>query len=181
MLALSWQPAWCAVEGDARGAPGCGAGALGWMLHGLWPQLERGWPSWCATERAGPTAAEVAAMADVMGSPTLAAHQWRKHGACSGLTGADYLALSRTAYERVTLPAILRRVAEPLRVAPAVVEAAFLEANPGLEPDGITITCREGRIMEARICLTRGLKPRHCGADAVRDCAATSAVLEPVR
>ncbi len=180
VLALSWQPAWCAVEGDARDAPGCGD-ALGWTLHGLWPQHERGWPSWCETEAAGPTSAEIRAMADVMGSPTLAAHQWRKHGRCSGLSGRNYLALSRTAYERIARPAILRRVEGPLRIAPAVVEAAFLEANPGLEPDGVTITCRAGRIMEARICLTRALEPRRCGSDAVRDCAAPDALLEPIR
>ena len=181
LLALSWQPGWCAVEGDARGAPGCEAAGLGWTLHGLWPQHERGWPSWCEADRSGPTAAEIRAMADVMGSPTLAAHQWRKHGSCSGLSGTDYLALSRLAFERIARPEILRRVAEPLRVAPAVVEAAFLEANPALEPDGVTITCREGRIVEARICLTRELEPRRCGADAIRDCTAPGAVLEPIR
>ena len=182
VLALSWQPSWCAVEGDARGAPSCADDAgLGWTLHGLWPQYEDGWPSWCPTDRAGPTAGEIEAMAEVMGSATLAAHQWRKHGACSGLSGADYLALSRLAYERVERPAILRRVAEPLRMDPSVVEAAFLEANPDLEPDGITITCREGRIAEARVCLSRELEPRRCGADAIRDCRQPDALLDPVR
>ena len=181
VLALSWQPSWCAVEGDAREAPGCAEEGLGWTLHGLWPQYERGWPSWCPTERSGPSRAEAAAMADVMGSPTLALYQWRKHGTCSGLAGADYLALSRLAYERIVRPPILRQVAEPLRIAPSVVEAAFLEVNPALEPDGVTITCRDGRIMEARICLTRELEPRRCGSDVIRDCDRPGALLDPVR
>lgn len=181
VLALSWQPGWCAVEGHARGAEGCRRPGLGWTLHGLWPQRERGWPSWCEPARPGPSAAEVRAMADVMGSTTLAAHQWRKHGSCSGLSGSDYLALSREAFGRIAKPEILRRVAEPMAVPPAVVEAALLEANPTLGPRGVTITCREGRIMEARICLTRGLEPRPCGADVARDCADPGAVLEPVR
>ena len=181
VLALSWQPGWCAVEGDATGARSCDEAGLGWTLHGLWPQHERGWPSWCETDAPGPSEREVRAMGGVMGSPTLAAHQWRKHGRCSGLSGGDYLALSRLAFERVERPAILRRAEEPLRVAPSVVEAAFLEANPAMEPDGVTITCRDGRILEARICLTRDLEPRACGADARRDCAEPGALLEPVR
>ena len=181
VLALSWQPSWCAAEGDDRGAPGCAREGLGWTLHGLWPQYEDGWPSWCPADRAGPTAREARAMEDVMGSPTLALHQWRKHGSCSGLSGADYLALSRLAYERIERPAVLRRVREPLRIDPSVVEAAFLEVNPGLEPDGITITCRDGRIAEARVCLTRDLEPRGCGADVARDCDLSGARLEPVR
>ena len=181
VLALSWQPGWCAIEGDARGAESCDEAGLGWTLHGLWPQDERGWPSWCETDAPGPSQSQIRAMTDVMGSPTLAAHQWRKHGRCSGLSGEDYLALSRLAFERVARPAILRRVEEPLRVAPAVVEAAFLEANPAMEPDGVTITCRDGRILEARICLTRALEPRARGADARRDCSQPDALLEPVR
>ena len=181
VLALSWQPGWCAVEGRGRGAESCEEPGVGWTLHGLWPQYERGWPSWCETGARGPSATQIRAMEEVMGSPTLAAHQWRKHGTCSGLSGGDYLALSRLAYERVARPAVLRRVEEPMRMRPAVVEAAFLEANPAMEPDGVTITCREGRILEARICLSRDLEPRRCGADARRDCSEPDAVLEPVR
>ena len=181
VLALSWQPAFCAAEGRARGAQGCDEPDLGWTLHGLWPQYEDGWPAWCPTDRAGPAASAVAAMADVMASPTLAGHQWRKHGTCSGLTGADYLELSRLAYERVARPEILRRIEEPMRIPPAVVEAAFLEANPEMEPDGVTITCRGERILEARICLTRELEPRPCAPDTARDCALPDARFEPLR
>jgi ribonuclease T2 len=181
VLALSWQPAWCALEGDARGAASCEEAGLGWTLHGLWPQYEEGWPSWCPAERAGPTAREVGAMAEIMGSPTLAGHQWRKHGTCSGLSGADYLALSRLAYERVSRPGVLRRIEAPMRIPATVVEEAFLEANPEMEPDGVTITCRDGRILEARICLTRELEPRPCAGRAARDCTLPDPRFEPLR
>lgn len=176
VLALTWQPAWCAVEGEDA----CRSD-LGWTLHGLWPQDERGWPSWCPTDAPAPTRAEVAGMAATMGSDTLAGHQWRKHGTCSGLSGRDYLALSRQAFEGVRRPAVLERVETPLRIAPSVVEAAFLEANPGMEPDGVTITCRDGRILEARICLTRALEPRSCAPDAARDCREDAPLFEPIR
>ena len=180
VLALSWSPSWCAVEGNARGAAQC-ARPLGWSLHGLWPQNERGWPSWCRGGGRDPSRRETAAMADVMGSGGLAWHQWRKHGRCSGLGGADYLALSRAAYEAVERPEILRRLDGPVRLPARVVGEAFLEANPGLEADGITMTCREGRVMEARVCLTRDLAFRRCGADVARDCTLEDALLDPVR
>ena len=54
VLSLSWSPNWCALEGDDRGSPQCDSNAgFGWVLHGLWPQYEQGWPSYCrTTERA---------------------------------------------------------------------------------------------------------------------------------
>ena len=70
VLSLSWSPNWCALEGDARGSPQCARGAgFGWVLHGLWPQYDRGWPSYCRTARRDPTRAQTAAMADIMGAP----------------------------------------------------------------------------------------------------------------
>lgn len=179
VLALSWSPSWCALEGDARGAEQCGTG-LGWGLHGLWPQDEIGWPSYCRTQARDPSRAMTGAMADIMGSGGLAWHQWKKHGRCSGLEAADYLALSREAYESVARPVVLRRVEAEMRLPARVVEEAFLEANPNLSADRITVTCRQGRIQEVRICLTKDLAPRACGADVSRDCAG-SALFAPLR
>lgn len=62
-----------------------------------------------------------------------------------------------------------------------VVEGAFLEANPGLARDQVTVTCDAGMIQEVCICLTKDLKPRRCGPDAIRDCKLKDAVLEPLR
>ena len=180
VLALSWSPSWCAIEGDARGAEQC-ARPMGWSLHGLWPQNELGWPSWCRGAARDPSRRDTAAMADIMESGGLAWHQWKKHGRCSGLPGSDYLALSRAAYGAVARPALLRRLDAPVRLPARVVEEAFTEANPGLDPDMITITCRDGRVMEARICLTPDLSFRRCGADVLRDCAQEDALLDPVR
>ena len=180
VLSLSWSPTWCALEGDARGSEQCEADH-GWILHGLWPQYHRGYPSYCPTSRRAPSRAETGAMADIMGTAGLAWHQWKKHGSCSGLSAEDYFALSREAYGRVTRPALLRRLEEPVTLPATLIEDAFLEANPGLEPDMITITCREGRIQEARLCLSRDLDPVPCGRDVVRDCTLGDALLDPVR
>lgn len=173
VMALSWSPSWCALEGDARGAEQCER-SVGFILHGLWPQYENGWPDWCRTVERDPSRRETGDMADLMGSGGSAWHQWQKHGRCSGLSSQDYFALAREAYARVERPSILRQVEETLRLDPAVIEAAFLEANPGLEADGVTVTCRDRRIQEVRICLTRDLEPRLCGQDVRRDCSATA-------
>src|SRR5690554_7245197 len=77
VLSLSWTPTWCSLTGDARDAPDCESGAnIGWMLHGLWPQYHRGWPSFCPTSEPPPSRAMSDAMSDIMGSSGLARHQW---------------------------------------------------------------------------------------------------------
>ncbi len=178
VLALSWQPSWCAREGE--GSDQCERPA-GWTLHGLWPQYDRGWPSNCRTSHTAPTRSMTAGMTDIMGSGGLAWHQWRKHGTCSGLSAADYFALSRLAYEQIERPALLRQLKTDVTLPATVIEDAFLADNPSLTADGLTITCKSGRIAEARICLSRGMEPMTCGADVRRDCTLTDALFEPIR
>lgn len=182
VLAMSWSPAWCALEGEDRGSPQCAEGAdFGWVLHGLWPQYEEGWPSFCRTSARDPSRAETAAMADIMGAPGAAWHQWRKHGRCAGLPPEDYFAAARAAFGAVSRPPVFDAMDQAYRLPARVVEEAFLEANPGWKADMLTITCKDGRIREARLCLTRTLEPRACGADVVRDCTMRDALMEPVR
>jgi ribonuclease T2 len=182
VLSLSWSSAWCALEGDARNDPQCDKGrGLTFVLHGLWPQYENGWPSFCRTVERDPTRAETAAMADIMGGAGLAFYQWKKHGRCSGLSAPAYLRTARKAYQRVAIPDVLADVSRSLEVPASVIEDAFLEANPGLARDEITITCKDGLIQEARVCLTPDLDFRRCGPDVIRDCRLQDAVLEAVR
>ena len=180
ILALSWSPSFCAREGRAEGNPQCDR-PLGWVLHGLWPQHEEGWPERCRAATRDPTRAETAAMADIMGTGGLAWHQWQKHGRCSGLPAREYFALSRRAFDAVEKPEVLEQLDRPVDLPARVVEDAFLEANPGWTADMLTITCRDGRIAEARLCLTKDLRPRPCGADVARDCRMDDARLDPVR
>ena len=182
VLSLSWSSAWCALEGDSRHDPQCDDGrGLTFVLHGLWPQFENGWPSYCRTGERDPTRAETAEMADVMGGSGLAFYQWKKHGRCSGLSAKGYFETARQAYHRVAVPDFFTKVSRPLEVPASVIEDAFLEANPGLSRDQITITCEDGLIQEVRVCLSTDLDYRRCGADAIRDCRLKDAVLEPVR
>mgnify|MGYP001799556049 FL=1 len=181
-LSLSWSPNWCALEGDARGSDQCDARHdHGWILHGLWPQYHRGYPEYCNTTERPPSRAMTRDMADIMGTSGLAWHQWKKHGVCSGLSASAYYAVSREAYDRVVRPPVFRKLDKAVRLPAAVVEEAFLKSNPGMEPDGVTITCRNGHIQEARICLGRDLSAVPCGQDVVRDCSAKDALFTPIR
>ena len=182
VLSLSWSPTWCALEGDARGADQCDdRHDFGWTLHGLWPQNERGWPSYCRTVERDPSRGQTKAMADIMGSGGLAWHQWKKHGRCSGLSSDAYFEISRRAYASLTRPAVFRNLEKPVKLPAKVVEEAFLESNPRLSPDMITITCKNRRIQEVRLCLNKDLEPRICGEDVVGDCSIKDALFDPIR
>jgi ribonuclease T2 len=182
VMSLSWSAAWCALEGDDRDDPQCDSGrGLTFILHGLWPQYEEGWPSFCRTVERDPSRVQTAAMADIMGGSGLAFYQWKKHGRCSGLSADGYYRSAREAYGSIRIPDLFSKINEPLTLPASVIEAAFLEANPSLQRDQITITCKDGLIQEARICLSRDLAPRRCGPDVIRDCRLSDAILEPVR
>lgn len=180
VMALSWSPNWCAIEGDARDAPQCDTD-LGWSLHGLWPQFHRGWPSYCRTTVRPPSRAMTASMADIMGDGGLAWYQWKKHGVCSGLEADAYFDLARRAYNSVTRPAVFRKLDKSVKLPAKLVEEAFIKVNPTIDPDELTVTCMDGRIQEVRICLSKDLTPVPCGADVIKDCTMKDALFDPIR
>ncbi|MDG1867192.1 MAG: ribonuclease T2 [Yoonia sp.] len=178
VMALSWSANWCALEGDNRQSPQCDDDTgNGWILHGLWPQYERGYPANCRTTFRPPSRGQTGDMADIMGTSGLAWHQWRKHGVCSGLDPADYYALSHEAYGRITGDEVFRKLTKTVTLPATLIEEAFVKANP----DGITVTCKQGYVQEARICLTRDLEFRTCGRDMIRDCSLSNAQFDPMR
>ncbi len=182
VMSLSWSANWCALEGDARQSPQCdGTTENGWILHGLWPQYERGYPANCRTSLRPPSRSQTSEMADIMGTSGLAWHQWNKHGVCSGLKSADYYALSREAYGRINRPEVFRKLSKTVTLRASLIEQAFVNDNVGLSPDGVTVTCKSGYIQEARICLTRDLELRTCGRDVIRDCTLINAQFDPMR
>lgn len=182
VMALSWSANWCALEGDNRQSPQCDDDTgNGWILHGLWPQYERGYPANCRTTFRPPSRGQTGDMADIMGTSGLAWHQWRKHGVCSGLDPADYYALSREAYGRITGDEVFRKLTKTVTLPATLIEEAFVKANPDMTPDGITVTCKQGYVQEARICLTRDLEFRTCGRDVIRDCSLSNAQFDPMR
>lgn len=182
VLSLSWSPNWCALEGDARNSPQCDtAEYFGWIMHGLWPQFHRGFPSDCRTAERPPTRQQTAEMTDIMGTAGLAWHQWKKHGSCTGMSAQQYYATSGAAYEKIARPLVFRKIKEDIRLPASVVEDAFLKANPALEKDGVTVTCKRGYIQEVRVCLSKDLDLVPCGRDVVKDCTLDQSLFTPIR
>ncbi len=181
VLSLSWSPNWCDRSGIAQGSEQCTSDRdLGWILHGLWPQFEAGWPSYCETAFEAPNDQQTSEMVDIMGSEGLARYEWDKHGTCSGLDSAQYFKTSRNAYGSVVRPLETQNPEEMVRISANRVEAEFLRVNPHLKADQVTVTCTSNQIQEVRICLTKELRPRDCGADVIRDCTLKNAVFHPI-
>jgi len=182
LLSLSWSPAFCLSD---PGAAECnGTRRFGFIVHGLWPQNESGWPENCDVRRPVPDTV-VSGISDIMPARGLVYHEWSAHGTCSGLEPADYFALVRSAYGRIDIPASLSGPRQAAEQSPAVILAAFLRANPKLSPASIVVTCSgQGapRLREVHICLDRSLNPRNCSEDAARgQCRAASVIVPPIR
>lgn len=90
-------------------------------------------------------------------------HQWRKHGACSGLEAEAYFAATETARKRLSLPSALTSPARPRRLSVEELEATLAEANPGLSGEMVAVVCRRGSLREVRVCLEKDLDFRPCG------------------
>lgn len=161
VLALSWSPGFCELEGDARGRDReqCAPGArLGFVVHGLWPQNERGYPTECGPAGRTPSRIAIEQAAGLFPSEGLARHQWRKHGTCSGSSPSDYFADTRRARDKVVIPPALQSSERDQSWTAIDLERAFAAANPGLRADMMSIACRRGVLQEVRICFSRDLR-----------------------
>lgn len=165
VLALSWSPAYCLVEGERANQQQCAEDRdLGFVVHGLWPQYENGYPEFCPSRQPDRVPSQLGRnYLDIVPSMGLIGHQWRKHGSCSGLSQADYLKVLRVARERVKVPKVFALDQLPARIDAFEAENAFIAANPGMTRDGIAVQCQRGLLREVRICMTPSLDYRSCG------------------
>lgn len=182
VLALSWSPSYCEAMG-ARAEPAQCATArpFAFVVHGLWPQYQRGWPETCQTPAPYVPEPVLRSMLDLMPSRRLVLHEWRKHGTCAGLDPTAYFDKVRRAYQAVTIPDAFRRLDDYRMVSPGEVEAAFRAANPGLASDMIAVDCDGRRLTEVRICLNRSLGFTSCAEVDRRACRASRVVMPPLR
>src|SRR5499427_2257553 len=184
VLVLSWSPSFCAdsAERDAgRSArnPQCGPRPFSFVVHGLWPQYERGFPEFCQVPAPRLNRNIVSAMLDLMPAPNLIFHEWDRHGTCSGLSPNAYFETIRKARAVVKIPPQYIDLSSALTVTPEEVEEAFIKANPGLKPESIAITCGSRRLDEVRICMTRDLQFRGCDEVARRTCRRDKLMITP--
>lgn len=161
VLALSWSPGFCELEGDRRShaREQCASGAnLGFVVHGLWPQHERGYPSECGPAGRTPSWIAMEQAAGLFPSEGLARHEWRRHGTCSGSSPSDYFADVRRAREKITIPPAFQKSGRDQSWTSVDLERAFVAANPGLRTDMISVACKRGVLQEVRICFSKDLR-----------------------
>jgi ribonuclease T2 len=166
-LVLGWAPSFCRTEGRLRNDAECNAAKpRAFVLHGLWPQYDRGWPADCPIgKRPWVPSQVIDEMGDIMPSKTLIIHEYRTHGTCSGLDPAQYFGVARELYERVSVPASFLDSAADRLVSADEIESEFAKANPWLKPEMISVSCRGQNLLDVRICFGRDLFPRACGSN----------------
>jgi ribonuclease T2 len=179
LLSLSWTPSFCASATGVAREEECGR-PLSFVVHGLWPQYERGFPENCQQPPPRLSRRIVSDMLDLMPGAKLVYHEWDTHGTCSGLDQRDYFDLVRKARDAVTIPPAFDDPRKALTIAPNDIVAAFVSANPGLSPDGVMLECEGARLREVHICLTRHLAFRSCRARNQKSCRRDSLMMPPV-
>ena len=184
VLALSWSPSFCEAAAE-RGRSGrsqvqCER-PYSFVVHGLWPQYERGFPEYC--QRPSPRLDRniMTSMLDVMPAPGLIFNEWDKHGTCSGLGARTYFESIRKARAAVKIPEEFLQLSEQKTIAPADIEAAFIKVNPGLSSSAISVICTSRRLSEVRVCLSKDMQFRACEEIDRRACRRDEVVMPPVR
>ncbi len=186
VLSLSWSPSFCATSAQRYGGPAtareCGVRPYAFVVHGLWPQYERGFPQDCQVPPPRLYRGIVSSMLDLMPAPHLIYNEWDKHGTCSGLPPQAYFDTVRKARAAVTIPPDYSdTLARPLDVTPDGVEDAFIKVNPGLSRAGIAIECDQTKLTEVRLCLSKDLKFRDCPDLSQHSCRRLHLIMPPVR
>src|SRR6266702_6631459 len=185
VLSLSWSPSFCEAaseRGDSgRSQAQCGGRPFSFVVHGLWPQYEQGFPEYC--QRPSPRLERniMTSMLDLMPAPGLIYNEWDKHGTCSGLAERAYFETIRKARAAVKIPPEYLQLSEAKTVAPAEIEDAFIKANPGLPPAAIAVTCNSTRLSEVRVCLSKDLQFRACDEIDRRACRRDQMTMPPIR
>ena len=184
VLALSWSPSFCeaaAERGNSRRSQAQCERPYSFVVHGLWPQYERGFPEYC--QRPSPRLDRniMTSMLDLMPAPGLIFNEWDKHGTCSGLGARAYFESVRKARAAVKIPEEFLQLSEQKTIAPGDLEAAFIKINPGLSSSAISVTCSSRRLSEVRICLSKDMQFRACEEIDRRTCRRDEVVMPPVR
>lgn len=175
VLALSWSPQYC----DSRPGDRQCVYAHDFVVHGLWPQYERGFPDFCEHRGTVPEAT-VERMLPLMPSEELIRYQWRKHGSCSGLPLEEYFMQVERARRAIAIPPAYRNPTGHRQTSLAEIEREFAEVNPGLTPAAIAVQCSGRWLREVRICFDKAFQPRACGADVTDRCG-SRIVMRPNR
>jgi ribonuclease T2 len=183
VLSLSWSPSFC-EENRGKGGLQCSKSnprPYAFIVHGLWPQHNKGWPEFCHDNPRKPKKSLINSMLDIMPSRGLIKHEWKKHGTCSGLNSKAYFDKTRAAYDAITIPPAFKKLKDYKTTTPKAVEAAFIKANDGLQDNMLGITCSRNYLQEVRICMDKALNFHACPSVDRSSCKRAKITMPPNR
>lgn len=174
LLTLSWSPEHCAeVKSDKLQ---CDVGKhYGFVVHGLWPQYNKGYPDSCSTAPAVPEAV-VQEMLPIMPSEKLIQHEWEKHGTCSGKTVGEYFGLIKNTFQTIKIPDAFANPSQPVNTSAAAIRKQFMESNPNLQ---MAVACQGKYLQEVRLCFDKEMHSTACSPDVRDNCPSSSVVMRP--
>ena len=188
-LVLSWSPSFCSSSSGSDADEQCNRSdgkRFSFVVHGLWPQYEKGFPEMCRTARKPFVPQPVIdGMRDIMPSGGLIVHEYRQHGTCSGLPPDSYFGLVRQLYKQIRIPEKLNNPFESQFLSPSEVLLSFARLNPAIKPGMMAISCggAGSRLKEIRFCFTKDGQPRTCGSNEIQRqmCSADRMFVPPAR
>ncbi len=169
VLTLSWSPNYCYINGSSDRQQCQGGRQLGFVLHGLWPQFDRGWPANCTKEAFNPQIERQ--FPTLYPSQKLYSHEWLKHGTCSGLSQSQFHQLAADLQAQVKIPPRYNRPATTFRTTLTGLKQDFITTNPDLSSDRIAPMCSgSGRFLkEVMICQPKAGKAAMCSAEILKN------------
>ena len=182
LLTLSWSPGFCDSGGSAKSPDQCSIGSgLAFVVHGLWPQFDQGYPSDCNPSAPQPSSMALQLTHGIFPNEGLARYEWRKHGTCTGLSPQAYFSDVKRARDEVFIPEVLKAPRQQLTMAPMEITRAFIAVNPGLRADNIAVGCLHGELQDVKICLSKDLRAfANCNEVTRGTCRAQSVNIPPV-
>lgn len=176
LLTLSWSPEHCAEDPGDQSQ--CHSDKqYGFVVHGLWPQYNKGYPDSCSTTAAVPTAV-VQEMLPIMPSTSLIQHEWEKHGTCSGKSVGEYFGLIKNTFQAIKIPEAYANPKQPLKTSAAQIRQQFHNANPSLQ---MAVACKGDYLQEVRLCFDKAMQPKTCSSGVKDRCPASTVIIRPTQ
>lgn len=160
-LAASWSPEYCR---SGRGTMQCLGrnGRFGFILHGLWPEAQRGAPpQWCSTTPR-PSPELLRRNLCMTPAPNLLEHEWAKHGSCMVRTPEAYFRTASILWQSLRWPDA-DRLSRQKDLTVGDLRRAFTLANRDWRPEQVGVVLgRNGWLREIRLCYGRDFMPQAC-------------------
>ena len=167
VLSSQWAGSVCQQKSCPK-AISAGASNTFWNLHGLWPSDGHMGLNFCSKQKFNP-ATNAGLKSELTkywnglfsNANSFHAHEWEKHGTCSGLSQYDYFAKSIQSAKRVDIYGALQRSGiVPGRSYNCRQISDALKRAYGVT--NFTVRAIKGQLTAVNLCLTKGFAVQNC-------------------